>query len=114
MAQIAGNPLTVTRVRAVLSFLSHNGARPAGTKHAALARDYLRMMEIHGSANSLREAIGAAPNGGAPIDVARIAALRAQVSCGAHAERPQFSPDEEAAVRACSTEIDAALRGLQA
>jgi hypothetical protein len=114
MAHLAGNPLTVTRVRAVLSFLSHTGSRPAGSNHPALVRDYLRMMEIHGSSSSLREAVGALPNGSSPVDVARIAALRAQVSCGANGGRPAFSPDEEAAVRACSAEIDAAIRRLDA
>ena len=114
MAELAGNPLTVTRVRAVLSFLTHNGTRPAGSRHASLMRDYLRMMEIHGSAVSLREAIGAAPDARAAIDIARIAALRAQLSWGAHDQRPEFAPEEEAAVRACSAEIDAALRRLQA
>ncbi len=114
MAELAGNPLTVTRVRAVLSFLTHNGARTAGARQAALMRDYLRMMEIHGSAVSLREAVGAAPDARAAIDIARIAALRAQLSWGAQDERPEFAPEEEAAVRACSAEIDAALRRLQA
>ena len=114
MAQLAGNPLTVTRVRAVLSFLTHTGNGPAGAKHSTLVRDYLRMMEIHGSAVSLREAIEAAPEARAAVDVARIAALRAQLSWGAHDERPEFAPEEEAAVRACASEIDAALRRLQA
>ena len=114
MPQLADNPLTVTRVRAVLSFLSHNGTRPAGAGHATLVHDYLRMMEIHGSAVSLREAIEATPDARVAIDVARIAALRAQLSWGAHDQRPEFAHEEEAAVRACSTEIDAALRRLQA
>ena len=113
MAQLAGNPLTVPRVRAVLSFLTYNGIRPAAARHAAIVRDYLRMMEIHGSATSLREAVSAAPNG-STVDVARIAALRAQVSCGAHDERSVFAPEEEAAVRACAAEIEAALRRLDA
>ena len=114
MATLAGSPLTVTRVRAVLAFLSHNDGRPVGAEHAALVRDYLRMVEIHGSAVSLREAIGAAPDAATAVNIARIAALRAQLSCGAHDERPVFAPEEEAAVRACSAEIDATLRRLQA
>jgi cytochrome b len=112
MAQLSGSPLTEDRVRAVLSFLSQNGHGTVGAEHAGLVADYLRMMEIHGTAASLREAVGHVP-AGAAVNIARIAALRAQVSCGAHAERPVFAPDEEAAVRACSAEIDAALRELR-
>jgi len=111
MTPLASSPLTETRVREVLAFLAHNGQRAVGAEHAGLVRDYLRMMEIHGTASSLGSVIGQVPEG-ARVNIARIAALRAQVSGGAHAERPLFAPEEEAAVRACSVEIDAALRRL--
>lgn len=112
MAQLTGRPLTETRVRAVLSFLSHGGGPDAAPKHDALVRDYLRMMEIRGALASLSEVVGQLPDD-AGVDIARIAALRAQVSCGAQPQRPVFAPEEEAAVRACFAEIDATLRRLQ-
>ena len=117
MLQPASIPLTEARVREVLATLAGRNGDAIARQNGTLVRDYLRIMEIHGASSALSEVMARVGDSASAVDVARIAALRAQV-CGAaqvsHAGFDAVDPREEAAVLACSAEIDATLRRLSA